>query len=177
MPSQIFAHTPAWVFMLFAALVALGCSQMRTREVTLARAAILPLVMAALSLAGTLNAFPGSLWALASWAVVLVFTTGLMGLKPVPNGTVFNAASHSFTRPGSAVPLALMMGVFFTRYAVGASLGLRPDLAALPAFACAASAAFGLFSGLFLARGLRLWRLAMNPHHRKQPQPATPLPG
>ena len=160
MLSQILAHTPTWVFALFAVLVALGLGQMRTREVPLSRAAILPLVMVTLSLAGTLNAFPGSLWALASWAAVLTVTTSLLSMKPMASGTMFHAASKRFTLPGSAVPLALMMGIFFTKYAVGASLGSRAELAQLPAFTVGASAIYGLFSGVFLSRGLRLWRLS-----------------
>lgn len=159
MLSQILAHTPPWVFALFAGLVALGLTQMRTREVPLARAAILPLVMVALSLMGTLNAFPGSLWALASWTTVLTLTTALLSLKPLAIGTVFHPSSKRFTLPGSAVPLALMMGIFFTKYAVGASVGMNAALAQLPAFAIGASAAYGFFSGVFLSRGLRLWRM------------------
>ena len=160
MLGQILAHTPTWVFALFAALVALGLSQMRTREVPLARAAILPLVMVALSLAGTLNAFPGSLWALASWATALSITTSLLCMKPMASGTALHPNSKRFTLPGSAVPLALMMGTFFTQYAVGASLGMHAELAQLPAFAIGASATYGLFSGAFLSRGLRLWRVS-----------------
>lgn len=160
MLSQILVHTPTWVFALFAALVALGLSQMRTREVPLSRAAILPLVMVLLSLMGTLIAFPGSFWALTSWAAVLALTTWLLSLKPMASGTVFHATSKRFTLPGSAVPLALMMGIFFTKYAVGASMGMNAELAHLPAFAIAASATYGLFSGAFLSRGLRLWRLS-----------------
>ena len=160
MLSQILAQTPIWVFALFAALVALGLSQMRTREVPIARAAILPLVMVALSLAGTLNAFPGSRWALASWAAGLILTAWLLSLKPLSNGTVFHAASNTFKLPGSAVPLALMMGIFFTKYAVGASIGINAELVQKPAFAAGVSAAYGLFSGAFLARGIRLWRIS-----------------
>ena len=160
MLSQILAHTPIWVFALFAVLVALGLTQMRTREVPLSRAAILPLVMVLLSLMGTLSAFPGSLWALASWTAVLALTTWLLCLKSPADGTVFHATSRRLTLPGSAVPLALMMGIFFTKYAVGASVGMNAELVHLPAFAIGASAAYGLFSGAFLARGLRLWRLS-----------------
>lgn len=160
MLSQIVAHTPAWVFALLAALIALGLTQMRTREVPLSRAATLPLVMVALSFVGTINAFPGSLWALASWAAVLATTTVLLGQRPLAANTAFHAPTQTFTLPGSAVPLVLMMGIFFTKYAVGASVGMNAALAQQPAFATAASATYGLFSGVFLSRGLRLWRLS-----------------
>lgn len=160
MLNQILTHTPVWVFALFAGLVALGLSQMRTREVPLSRAAILPLVMVLLSLMGTLSAFSGSPGSLFSWAAALTLTTVLLSMNPLSSDTVFHVASKRFTLPGSAVPLALMMAIFFTKYAVGAAVGMNAELAQQPTFTMGASAAYGLFSGAFLSRGLRLWRLS-----------------
>src|SRR5439155_15157054 len=53
---QIVQHTPVWVWGLLAGLVALGVSQARDREVSLARITILPLVMLALSFSGVVSA-------------------------------------------------------------------------------------------------------------------------
>jgi hypothetical protein len=52
---SILEHTPVWV--LFCALIALGIAQTRTREVSSARATILPFIMTTLSLSGVLSAF------------------------------------------------------------------------------------------------------------------------
>ena len=63
--------------------------------------------------------------------------------------------------PGSAVPLALMMGIFFTKYAVGVTLGMHLAQANDVSFALAVSALYGAFSGVFAGRAARLWRLAL----------------
>jgi hypothetical protein len=160
MLNQILVHTPIWVFALLAALIALGLAQMRSREVSLQRASILPLVMAALSLAGTLSAFGTSAGPLAAWAAALAVSTFAALSLPQPDGVAYNATTQRFTLPGSAVPLALMMGIFVTKYAVGASLGMHLNFAQAPSFALTASAVYGLFSGAFLGRGIRLWRLS-----------------
>jgi hypothetical protein len=154
-------QTPAWVYALFATLIALGLSQMRTRQIGIQRASMLPLIMLVLSLTGTTSAFNGSLQSLASWTTSLVLSASLIFSRALPRGTTYNTTTQRFTLPGSVVPLALMMGIFFTKYAVGVSLSVQPGLLTVPAYANAASAASGLFSGLFLGRGARLWGLAL----------------
>jgi len=54
-----------------------------------------------------------------------------------------------------------MMGIFFTKYAVGVTLALQPALARDLPVALALSAVYGAFSGVFLARAARLWRLVL----------------
>ena len=41
----ILEHTPVWVWIVFAGIVLLGLQQVRTRDVSIARATILPVVM------------------------------------------------------------------------------------------------------------------------------------
>ena len=159
MLNTILSHTPLWVFGILAALVALGSAQMKTRQMTVQRASAIPLVMVVLSLMGTVSAFPGSALALASWATAFTLTTATRVQQGAPRDAAYHPETRRFTVPGSTVPLLLMMGIFFTKYAAGASLGLQPQLAQLPGFACVISAAYGVFSGAFLARGWRLWRL------------------
>ena len=54
---QIMTNTPAWVFALFFALLALGLLQTRTRTVRQLPALLLPAGMVALSLAGINSSF------------------------------------------------------------------------------------------------------------------------
>jgi hypothetical protein len=54
-----------------------------------------------------------------------------------------------------------MMGIFFTKYAVGATLAMHPEIRHDAAFALAVPLMYGLFSGIFAGRALRLWKLAM----------------
>ena len=62
---------------------------------------------------------------------------------------------------GSAVPLMLMMGIFFTKYVVGVSLSMHPELAHQTPVAVGISALYGAFTGIFVGRAARLWKLAI----------------
>ena len=50
-----------------------------------------------------------------------------------------------------------MMVIFFARYAIAVSLAIQPSLAGSPSFSALAGLAYGLMSGTFLARALRVW--------------------
>ena len=158
---QILANTPKWVFALFAALLALGLSQLLTRRVGLARVTALALGMSAFSLYGTVSAFNAVPVTLLAWLASAAAVLALLALRAAPAGTRYDAATRRFTVPGSAVPLAVMMGIFFTKYAVGVTLALQPALARDLPVALALSAVYGAFSGVFLARAARLWRLVL----------------
>jgi hypothetical protein len=158
---QIVSNTPKWVFVLFAALLWLGLNQLLTRKIGLARVTLLAVGMAGFSLFGTVSAFAGVPSALLAWLTAAAAVFALVVNRPLPAGTQYEAASRRFTLPGSAVPLALMMGIFFTKYAVGVTLALQPALAREAAFALGLSALYGAFSGVFAARAARLWRLVL----------------
>ena len=100
-------------------------------------------------------------WALAAWAAAALLV-GVATLRLAPASTAqYNPQARSFSLPGSGVPLALMMGIFCTKYALGVTLALQPALAREAAFALGLSALYGAFSGVFAARAARLWRLAL----------------
>lgn len=162
---SIARQTPTWVWGLLAALLALGLSQLRPREASLSRVVLMPLGMAAYSVYGLFSAFganPGS--ALAAWLLAAPLVAGaslLWSLQP-PAGVRYYAGEARFHLPGSAVPLLLILGIFFTKYIVGVELALQPTLARDSAFTVQIAALYGLFNGVFLARAARLWRLARN---------------
>jgi len=158
---QILSHTPIWVFALFAALLWLGLSQLVTRRLGLSRITLLAAGMAAFSLYGTVSAFAAVPTALIAWLAGAAAVFLIVVNRPVPAGTGYDAASRRFTVPGSIVPLALMMGIFFTKYAVGVALGMHLAQANDVSFALTVSALYGAFSGVFAARAARLWRLAL----------------
>ena len=157
---QILSGTPKWVFVLFAALLWLGVQQMRPRRVGLYRATIAPFALMCLSLYGVTSAFgelPVAVWGwLAGGAVAFAASWQFQS----PNGIQYDLTNRRLHLPGSVVPLALFMGIFFTKYAVGVSLGMRPDLAREISFAMAISTIYGAFSGILLARTANLWRIA-----------------
>lgn len=169
---QILANTPKWVFVLFAALLWLGLSQLLTRRVGLSRITGLAIGMSVFSLYGTMSAFAGVPMALLAWLAGAAAVFALLAGRAAPLGTRYDAATRRFTVPGSAVPLAVMMGIFLTKYAVGITLGMQPAVARDLLFALAVSAVYGAFSGVFAACAARLWRLAMAQERQLLANPA-----
>lgn len=160
MLAEILRHTPVWVFGLFALLIALGMTQTRARSVGLPRLALLPLAMLGLSLFGVASAFGPRALALGGWAAALVAVTIASFTLPPVRGVGYSSGERVFKVPGSWLPLGLMMAIFFTKYAVAVALARQPVLHAAPGFVAAVCCAYGMFSGLFFARGLRILRTA-----------------
>jgi hypothetical protein len=154
---QILRGTPLWVYPLFLVLIILGYLQSKPREVAPARLAILPVALGLFSLSRVLGTFGPEAPALAAWVAGTAAALLLNRALKQPAGARWSAASGTFHVPGSWVPLALMMAVFFARYAVAVSLAMAPGLAHSAGFATATSFGFGLLSGMFLARALRVW--------------------
>lgn len=73
-----------------------------------------------------------------------------------PKHVSYAAETGLFRVQGSWPPLALMMAIFFTRYAVAVVTAMKPGLAASPVFAATVGIAYGALSGAFLARALRI---------------------
>lgn len=157
---EILAHTPRWVFALFALLVWLGSKQLLTSRMSLKRLTVLPIAMTGLSLYGVVSAFRESPMALVCWAVAAV-VFALLLQRPLHAATRYDAGTRSFEVAGSAVPLMLMMGIFFTKYLVGVLMSMHPALAHQASFVLPVSLVYGAFSGIFAARALRMWKLAI----------------
>lgn len=164
MLGPIIRNTPPWVWGLLAALLALGLSQLRSRNVSLTRITLLPLAMTGLSLWGTVSAFGSSPllgYVLLAWAVSAALILGLIAPLAPQAGTQYHAASRSFHVPGSWVPLALILGIFLTKYIVGVELAMQPTLANDGQYTLIIGTLYGLFSGAFVGRAVCLWRLAL----------------
>jgi len=164
---QILTHTPAWVFALFALLAWIGGRQLQDGSPHLARVAAMPVAMVALAVYGVAGAFGRSDagWlALAGWGLAAAAALAFVARLPLHPAVRYEPASRRFFQPGSWVPLALMMGIFATKYAVGVLLAMHPELAHQGSFATGISTLYGLFSGIFAGRALRLWQLAFQQH-------------
>jgi len=160
MLTQILASTPPWVFALFALLLWLGGRQLVAHQVNLRRATMLPFAMTALSIYGLLSVFSHQPVALLGWAVAALMAGLFVLQQALPDSARYDAAQRRLHLAGTAVPLALMMGIFFTKYAVSVQIAMHPSLPNDRVFALCVGALYGAFSGIFAARGLRLWRLA-----------------
>ena len=154
---QILQATPARVWLLLVGLVALGLSQARPRRIGARRAAVLPLVMIGLSLAGVGSAFGFDPAPVAAWLAGITATIAAAHLwLPRPEAR-WSESLASVQVAGSWLPMVAILALFAIKYAAGVSLAMHPSYAADTAFSLPFSFAFGLFSGLFAARGLQLW--------------------
>lgn len=166
----VLRQTPSWVWGLLAGLLALGASQLRKRTASVARVSLLPLVMSSLSVSGTFTALGNTTHAaivIGAWvgAAALAFALVARG----PTSARFDPAQGVFHLPGSAVPLLLILGIFLVKYVVGVDLAMAPQLVRDPAYVLSVAALYGMFTGVFIGRASRLWRLALHPVGRQTP--------
>jgi len=177
--ATIASKTPHWVWGLLAGLLTLGASQLKTRRVARARVAVMPLVMTPFSFFGMVSGFQASGQlgiAIALWTAACAGCMSLMLWQTTcaPAGARYNADTGTFDLPGSAVPLALIIGIFLTKYIAGIELAIQTHLVHNPLFVWSLATLYGTFSGAFLARGWRLWRLALvNVSMTAQPSQST----
>jgi hypothetical protein len=156
--------TPTWVWVLLAALVWLGFTQVRDREASLVRVSVMPLVMTGFAIFGMVSAFGSSPmfgYDMLAWMLTAAVMFAAIGTTNPPAGTQFHPATRSFRLPGSWIPLALIVAVFLTRYVVNVDLAMQPALARDGQYTLIVSALYGLTSGMFIGRAARLWRLAI----------------
>ncbi len=156
--AEILRRTPPWVWLLLAALLALGASRLRTRRVSRPRLLLLPLALCAIGLLSTASNFTPPHTALATWAAA--FAAGLLlGRRmPLPAGLCWDAARRELQLPGSVLPLLMIATIFTLRYAGTVSLVLHPDWRDSAAVALPMAAAYGAIAGTLLGRVLGLLR-------------------
>lgn len=162
---SIVQRTPSWVWLVLAALVVLGASQLMARSAGLRRVLLMPIAMAVFSAWGIASAFGGAVQVvgvLATWlaAACAVAAVALWLQHAAPAGAHYDAASQRFQLPGSVWPLVLILGIFLVKWAVGVELTLQPPLARDSHFALQIALVYGAFNGVFAARAARLLGLA-----------------
>lgn len=158
----IVRNTPLWVGGLLAALLALGLSQLRERSASLVRVSIMPVAMVALSVLQMVSNFgksPQLTLMFGAWLVMACVV--LAGVSGGSSGARYNSASRRFVVPGSWVPLALILGIFLTKFVAGVEMAMQPQLVSDDLFTLTVSALFGVFNGVFAGRAAKLWRLAL----------------
>lgn len=160
----ILRNTPAWVGGLLAGLLLLGASQLRDRTAGLARVSLLPLAMTVFSVAGTWSALGASVHfgsVVNAWLVAAALAFALVA--PGRAAARFDPVQRVYRLRGSVVPLLLIAGIFLVKYGVGIELALNPRAVHHAPFALGVAAFYGAFTGVFVGRASRLWRLALRP--------------
>lgn len=152
----ILSHTPRWVFALFFGLIYQGFRQSKAQAVSAKRLLVLPLAMLGMSFLGVSSTFGSGSLALACWLGALGIGAALALVLVNAKSVSYSSATRAFNLPGSWLPLFLMMGIFFTKYIVGAGLSQHPGLLDLPGFVGVASAAYGFWSGVFFGRTMKI---------------------
>ncbi len=153
---QILSHTPIWVFGLLVALIGFGLMQTRTRTVGKLSAFLLPAGMMAFSLVGINSSFGLKMLPLAAWGVALAFAT-VVGTTFFRDKRIhWNPSAKKFFIPGSWVPLAVIMAIFFAKYAYAVMKSFNTEIISTPLFIGGLSAAYGLLSGYFSSRAVNL---------------------
>jgi hypothetical protein len=158
---SILRSTPAWVWGLLTALVVLGSTQLRDRSASLLRVSIMPVAMTVFSLWGAVSAFGGSSMLaqlLGIWAAAAAISYAPVALLRVD--AKYDAATRTYALQGSAVPLLLIVSIFLVKYGVGVELAMAPGRVQDAQFVSTVAAVYGMFSGIFIGRAARLWRLA-----------------
>jgi hypothetical protein len=158
MITEMLKHTPTWVFVLFLVLLAAGYLQSKTRAVNRNVIALLPITMLALSFYGVLSAFGASPLSIIAWLIGVAAAVELGVKIGMPRGVSFAMETELFSVPGSWLPLILMMTIFLTKYTVNVMLARQLPMVTELLFVEIISFWYGLLSGLFLARGLVIWR-------------------
>ncbi len=164
-PLLIVRHTPPWAWAILAALVALGLRQLREQRVGRMRLVLAPAALGVYSLYGATAAFGWRPGVLLAWAAGMAGAVAANRWLRWPR-RVQPLADGGFLIGGSAWPMVLMLAVFAQRWVVGAAEVLRPAWRHSEAFAGPMALAWGLLSGLFLARALRVLSLAAPPPPR-----------
>lgn len=157
---QILSHTPIWVYALFFVLLGFGLIQTRTRAIGKIPALLLPAGMMALSLAGIHSSFGFTTIPLVAWGMAIAIAT-VVGYTFFRDKRIhFKTTDGKFFIPGSWIPLAVMMSIFFAKYVYAVMNAFNAEVISTPMFIGALSAVYGLLSGYFSSRAVNLIKLA-----------------
>lgn len=160
---NILSHTPVWVWGLLAALMALGSSQTRQRDVAPWRLLMLPLVLLGLGLWSLAPGFIAMPLTALVWLTALGAGVALLVGRPSPVGTAWLPATQRLRLPGSWMPLLLILIVFVVRYAANVGMAFNPGWRHAPELLLPLALIYGGCSGLFLGRALALFKLTRAP--------------
>lgn len=159
MLQQIISHTPVYVWALLAFLVYRGVQASRDRVSTLRNLFIIPLVMLGLSLSDMAGRFGSNAMVWAAWSAGVAIGAALAWRLVDGGRMVADRAAGTLSQRGSWVPLAMMVAVFGTKYALAIALAIQHgvlDSTVLGAIYILLGMSNGVFLGR-LARSLNVY--------------------
>ncbi|MFL1706375.1 DUF6622 family protein [Campylobacter sp. MOP7] len=155
--TEAILHTPWWAFAIFIALIFLGYKQSFDRKLSLKRAVILPIVMLIFSIFSLVSSFGLSFYSFIFWLLGITLSVFIGFNKFSSQITQINP--NLFLIKGSFLYMALMIGIFFTKYTATYVETRGLEIFNSNIFISALSFMLGGFSGVFLARILAIWNL------------------
>jgi hypothetical protein len=159
---NILQNTPAWVYLLFGILLALGLVSLRTRTVKIWRVLVAPAVFILWGIYGLVLRLDGTgllplYWTVAAAVAALLawYGTSLDTMKPDP-------AQGRVHMEGSVFPLVRNMALFFAKYTIGVAIAYAAfDRQILYTLDVAVSGvSVGYFAGWLLRFGQRYRHVA-----------------
>jgi hypothetical protein len=155
---QTIVNTPLWVWALLAFLLYIGIRALQPSTAPLSRIAILPTVFLAWGLYGLFSMHALTLSRVLPWlaAIGCGVAVGLVvaGLQPIRADKV----RRLVRAPGGPLTLALILGIFATKYVFGVLHETDPAAFAQPRFWLSELALSGVLTGMFIGRFVGLWR-------------------
>lgn len=156
MLNQIISNTPTYVWAILAFLMYRGFKSAIDRELSIRAVIIIPVVMLALSVQGILSGFGVQPLVLASWGLAMLAGAVLSWNAVNQSNVRILADKNMVFYRGSWGPMIMMMSIFVLKYIVNVALHVAPELHTNMMFAIVSTALFGIFSGLFLGKMLRV---------------------
>lgn len=156
---QVIVHTPAWVWGLLVGVTLLGLRQAVDQVLTSRRVIGISVGWTVFSLWGAAHTFGFDALVLLAWAAGLALSLAAQHWLIAPRG-VKALGEGRFAVAGSIWPLITIWAVFGVRYVTSVMMVLDPALKQNTSFDLAVPAVYGLLSGLFVGRALRVLRSA-----------------
>ena len=155
--AQILAHTPWWVFLLFAFLVQRGMRGFAPAETSLVQLAMLPAVFMIWGLSGLSERYGLDPGAFSLWLAALTIgaAAGAALLRGTPH---VDRARGVIYRPADFTILPLILVAFFSKYAMAVMAATSPAIAGTAGFRIVGLAVSGFFAGVFVGKFTRYLR-------------------
>jgi hypothetical protein len=151
-------HTPWWVFLIFAFVMARGVTALRTRTVEISRLAIIPVIFAVWGAYNLFNLFGLNPEAVAISAIALL-AGAAFGLLLSRHGIVRADRDKGLVEvSGSPVTLILVLIIFASKYALAYWVATDPGARDSIGFLATNAIVSGLVIGIFAGRFAGLWR-------------------
>lgn len=166
----IIAHTPLWVWGLYAALLFLGLQRTRDSSVPLWRMLILPIVVALLAISSVIGASPEGL---AAASVGLLVGSGI-GWTLEPRDATRRLPDGKLWQRGEWLTLVQIALTLSVRYVTNVVAAMAPVLSANPIWHVSSFLVTAMLSGVFLGRvaaKLRIYLATSARSHAQSPKP------